>query len=208
MRVEDENGNVRPVGSVSSVAADSPDGSVVITGSPITSSGTFHFTLHPDLLAFIQNAGWNGTTLELVGSFFTPLDLTVNGSVQIGSDLNVDGAVSFPGATMTLGGVGFATVGTTVTVTGSQIVTSDLTIQGDTIMQGDATVTGGFNASTANISILVASPRYAVGTATISSGAGVPAAAEPDGSLYLRTGAPNGSLYVRQNSAWKLVTVT
>ena len=38
---------------------------------------------------------------------------------------------------------------------------------------------------------------------TITSGAGVPTAAEPDGSLYLRTnGGASTTLYVRHTGAW------
>ena len=40
---------------------------------------------------------------------------------------------------------------------------------------------------------------------TITSGDGVPSAAEVDGSIYLRTGG-NGVLYIRVSGAWVAVT--
>ena len=40
---------------------------------------------------------------------------------------------------------------------------------------------------------------------TITSGDGVPSAAEVDGSIYLRTGG-SGVLYVRASGAWVAVT--
>jgi hypothetical protein len=42
---------------------------------------------------------------------------------------------------------------------------------------------------------------------TITSGDGVPSAAEVDGSIYLRTGG-NGVLYVRVSGAWLTVTAS
>lgn len=38
----------------------------------------------------------------------------------------------------------------------------------------------------------------------IKTGTAVPVSADPDGSIYLRSGAPNGTVYVRQAGAWVL----
>jgi hypothetical protein len=42
----------------------------------------------------------------------------------------------------------------------------------------------------------------ASGSPTITSGSGVPASSQPNGSLYLRTDGTGPNLYVRENGAW------
>lgn len=131
-----------------------------------------------DLDSFITNAVWAGANLELLGNLTVDLSLTVSADVIADSNLSV---------TLDL------TVGNNTTLS---LLTCQGAAQFDSTINCDADVTtsGTFNSAT-----------YTVGNGpTITTGSGVPGSAQPDGSLYLRSGAPNGSLYVRQNGVWTL----
>jgi hypothetical protein len=49
--------------------------------------------------------------------------------------------------------------------------------------------------------VLLSGSKLTLGAVSITTGAGAPTAAEPNGSLYLRT---DGSLYLRAGGAWVL----
>lgn len=72
---------------------------------------------------------------------------------------------------------------------------ANLNVTGDTVVMGILNANGGAN---------VVTPLTLDSGPTITTGAGAPASAEPDGSIYLRSGAPNGKLYVRENGVWQV----
>jgi len=86
--------------------------------------------------------------------------------------------------------------GSALTLTGSQLTIEDLQVNGASTFDGAVAM----NSSVSILTLAIGSPSGP----TITTGAGVPGAAAPDGSLYLRSGTPNGSLYVRQNGVWTL----
>lgn len=118
--------------------------------------------------------------------------LTTLGAQPLSADLTafVTNA-SWSGANVTFNG---SLTAFGVTCAGSFVSTGPAQFDSDITCDGQILASG-----------VIGSPTFTVASGpTITSGSGVPASAEPDGSLYLRSGTPNGSLYVRQNGAWVL----
>lgn len=121
--------------------------------------------------------------------------LTTLGAQPLSADLTafVTNA-SWSGANLTIAGNFTANNFTTAGNINASAGTFNSDVQIDTNLNVDMTISA----------TLVQCPTVQVNGPTITSGSGVPASAEVDGSIYLRSGSPNGSLYVRQNGAWVL----
>jgi len=130
-----------------------------------------------DLTAFVTNASWSGANLTIAGNIIS------NGQL-FGASLAINGNAQF---------------------------------DSNIVVDGTSTLNGAVSVDTLTATTLIDSPLVSVGSdllvngpitllsgPTITTGAGVPASGEPDGSIYLRSGTPNGSLYVRQNGVWTL----
>lgn len=72
------------------------------SGGPITHSGSITLTLHDDLVSFINNGSWSGTTLTIpalitTGNLSTGGNLLVNGTAQFDSSVTIDGQIDANG---------------------------------------------------------------------------------------------------------------
>lgn len=91
-------------GTVTSVAATTNDSSTLgITGSPITTSGTLAFTIHDDLVKFVQAASWavgtsllnmTSTLLHIAGIKLADSNRTINSDGEIDFVANIGEEIS------------------------------------------------------------------------------------------------------------------
>ena len=182
----DAAGVVHPFGqgTVTSIGATTSDPNLLITGSPVTGSGNITFALQ-GISAFVRTV-FDDANAAAVRS---TLGLVIGTDVQPhSSDLDALVAnASWVGADLTLGG--------------KLEVTSDFKCDASLETGGNADIGGDLTALNAQFSTITIP---GAGGPTITSGAGVPASAEVDGSIYLRSGALNGKLYVRENGVWQV----
>lgn len=179
----DAAGVVHPFGqgTVTSVGAGTSDPNLLITGSPVVGSGTLTFALQ-GVSAFARTM-WDDVDAATVRG---TIGVVIGTDVQAWSS-DLDAFVvnaSWAGANLTLAGdldvpAGNISAGGDLNVSGSALLVS-------AVVSNELTI----------------GTRINMGGPTITSGAGVPAGAEPDGSVYLRSGSPNGTLWVRSNSTW------
>jgi len=178
--------NVSPITLLARQLLDDPDQATMLTtlgAQPLSA----------DLTSFVNNASWVGSAVTFSGSLtagamFATGNFTVNGNVQIDTDANVDGNLT---------------------------VNLDITVGGDVVIGGQLKDGTSFEGSPGNLMSSTGSATEWVSSIsvdditldsgpTVTAGTAVPAAAAPDGSIYLRSGSPNGSLYVRENGVWTL----
>lgn len=153
--------------------------------------------LSADLTAFVTNATWTGANLTLAGGLTVDSSLSVLGDIAADSNVTItlDLTVGNIATLSTLICTGPAQLNSGIGVTGSSQFDDAVNIDDNLTIDGTIVSTGA-----------ITGPSFIVsaGGPTITTGSAVPAAAAPDGSIYLRSGAPNGSLYVRQNGVWTL----
>lgn len=183
---------------VTSVAATAPAAGFTISGSPITTAGTFTFTLSNDLAA-LEGLGSTGIAVRSAADTWVQRSIAAGTGISVangdGVSANPTITNSAPDQTVVLAaGTGISITGTYPSFTITSTVTAGVT-QATTLVAGRVTLSNGSNSVTDDADLTFNGSQLTIGTGTPAAFLNVFAGALSGTQQFLRMSANvNGNM--------------